>query len=174
MANKVALMTGVSGQGGTYLAELLLGKGFHGIKRRSSIFNTGRIDHLYRDVREPAVRFKLHYGDLTDGTSPIRVIQEVRPTEIYNVAAQGQVQVSFEADEYAAHASARGDPHSQARGQRQVLSGLDLGDVRQGLGNPQTETTPFYPCSPCGVHRVRSPTRAPCETALWPGVKYYE
>jgi GDPmannose 4,6-dehydratase len=101
MANKVALITGVSGQDGAYLAELLLGKGYevHGIKRRSSIFNTGRIDHLYRDLHEPDVRFKLHYGDLTDGTSLIRIIQEVRPTEIYNLAAQSHVQVSFETAE---------------------------------------------------------------------------
>src|ERR1700683_799306 len=106
MANKVALITGVSGQDGAYLAELLLGKGYevHGIKRRSSIFNTGRIDHLYRDLHEPDVRFKLHYGDLTDGTSLIRIIQEVRPTEIYNLAAQSHVQVSFETAEYTANA----------------------------------------------------------------------
>src|ERR1700740_121668 len=107
---KVALITGVTGQDGAYLAELLLSKGYevHGIKRRSSIFNTGRIDHLYRDLHEPDVRFKLHYGDLTDGTSLIRIIQEVRPTEIYNLAAQSHVQVSFETAEYTANADAVG------------------------------------------------------------------
>src|SRR5271166_1468299 len=99
MANKIALITGVTGQDGAYLAELLLKKGYivHGLKRRSSTFNTGRVDHLYRDLHEPDVRFKLHYGDLTDGTSLIRIIQEVQPTEIYNLAAQSHVQVSFEA-----------------------------------------------------------------------------
>jgi GDPmannose 4,6-dehydratase len=102
MNDQVALITGVTGQDGAYLAEMLLNKGYivHGIKRRSSTFNTGRVDHLYRDLHEPAVRFKLHYGDLTDGTSLIRIMQEVRPTEIYNLAAQSHVQVSFEAAEY--------------------------------------------------------------------------
>src|SRR6201999_2546377 len=110
MTQKVALITGVTGQDGAYLAELLLAKGYfvHGIKRRSSTFNTGRVDHLYRDLHEPDVRFKLHYGDLTDGTSLIRIIQEVQPTEIYNLAAQSHVQVSFEAAEYTANADAIG------------------------------------------------------------------
>src|SRR6202453_3932023 len=107
---KRALITGVTGQDGAYLAELLLSKGYevHGIKRRSSTFNTGRVDHLYRDLHEPDVRFRLHFGDLTDGTSLIRIIQEVRPTEIYNLAAQSHVQVSFEAAEYTANADAIG------------------------------------------------------------------
>ena len=110
MVQQVALITGVTGQDGAYLAELLLGKGYvvHGIKRRSSTFNTGRVDHLYRDLHEPDVRFKLHYGDLTDGTSLIRIIQEVQPTEIYNLAAQSHVQVSFETPEYTANADALG------------------------------------------------------------------
>ena len=98
MTNKVALITGVTGQDGAYLAELLLGKGYevHGIKRRSSTFNTGRIDHLYRDLHEPDVRFRLHYGDLTDGTNLIRIIQELRPTEICNLSARSHVQLGAE------------------------------------------------------------------------------
>ena len=144
MANKVALITGVTGQDGAYLAELLLGKSYevHGIKRRSSTFNSGRVDHLYRDLHEPDVRFKLHYGDLTDGTSLIRIIQEVRPTEIYNLAAQSHVQVSFETAEYTANADAIGTLRLleaiRILGLERsvtVLPGLDVGDVRQGPGN---------------------------------------
>jgi GDPmannose 4,6-dehydratase len=174
MANKVALITGVSGQDGAYLAELLLGKGYevHGIKRRSSIFNTGRIDHLYRDLHEPDVRFKLHYGDLTDGTSLIRIIQEVRPTEIYNLAAQSHVQVSFETAEYTANADALGT--------LRVLEAIRIlgleGSVRfyqastsEMYGKvqeiPQTETTPFYPRSPYGAAKLY---------AYWITVNYRE
>ena len=107
---KVALITGVTGQDGAYLAEFLLGKGYevHGLKRRASSFNTDRIDHLYQDPHEPDQHFKLHYGDLTDSTNLIRVVQEVQPDEIYNLAAQSHVAVSFETPEYTANADAIG------------------------------------------------------------------
>src|SRR5687767_6513547 len=110
MKQKVALITGVTGQDGAFLAELLLEKGYlvHGIKRRSSSFNTGRVDELYVDPHEDATRFFMHYGDLTDATGLIRLIQEIRPTEIYNLAAQSHVQVSFETPEYTANADALG------------------------------------------------------------------
>src|SRR4249919_636876 len=174
MANKVALITGVSGQDGAYLAELLLGKGYevHGIKRRSSTFNTGRVDHLYRDLHEPDVRFKLHYGDLTDGTSLIRIIQEVRPTEIYNLAAQSHVQVSFEAAEYTANADAIGalrlleairilGLEKSVRFYQASTSEM-FGKVQEV---PQSETTPFYPRSPYGAAKVY---------AYWITVNYRE
>ena len=108
--SKVALITGITGQDGAYLAEFLLGKGYevHGIKRRSSLLNTGRIDHLYEDPHEAGVRMRLHYGDLTDATNLIRIVQEVRPDEIYNLAAQSHVQVSFETPEYTANSDALG------------------------------------------------------------------
>src|SRR5580704_1873457 len=174
MANKVALMTGVSGQDGAYLAELLLGKGYevHGIKRRSSIFNTGRIDHLYRNLHEPDVRFKLHYGDLTDGTSLIRIIQEVRPTEIYNLAAQSHVQVSFETAEYTANADAIGT--------LRLLESIRLSNLVEKTrfyqastselygkvqAVPQNETTPFYPRSPYAAAKLY---------AYWITVNYRE
>src|SRR3984893_5099812 len=104
MKNRVALITGITGQDGAYLAELLLGKNYivHGIKRRSSSFNTGRVDHLYQDLHEEDVRFTMHYGDLTDATNLIRIVQETQPDEIYNLAAQSHVQVSFETPEYTA------------------------------------------------------------------------
>src|SRR6266853_2007871 len=110
MADRVALITGVTGQDGAYLADLLLHKGYivHGIKRRSSSFNTGRVDHLYQGPHERNVRFTLHYGDMTDATNLIRIVQEVQPTEIYNLAAQSHVQVSFETAEYTANADALG------------------------------------------------------------------
>src|ERR1700745_3041799 len=110
MAERIALITGATGQDGAYLAELLLDKGYvvHGIKRRSSSFNTERVDHLYQDPHERNVRFTLHYGDMTDATNLIRVIQETQPTEIYNLAAQSHVQVSFETPEYTANADALG------------------------------------------------------------------
>jgi GDPmannose 4,6-dehydratase len=174
MAINVALITGVTGQDGAYLAELLLGKGYivHGIKRRSSTFNTGRVDHLYRDLHEPDVRFKLHYGDLTDGTSLIRIIQEVRPTEIYNLAAQSHVQVSFEAAEYTANADAIGTLRlleairilgldKQVRFYQASTSEM-FGKVREV---PQSETTPFYPRSPYGAAKVY---------AYWITVNYRE
>jgi GDPmannose 4,6-dehydratase len=174
MASKVALITGVSGQDGAYLAELLLSKGYevHGIKRRSSIFNTGRIDHLYRDLHEPDVRFKLHYGDLTDGTSLIRIIQEVRPTEIYNLAAQSHVQVSFETAEYTANADAIG-PLRLLEAIRilgleksvkfyQASTSEMYGKVQEV---PQSETTPFYPRSPYAAAKLY---------AYWITVNYRE
>jgi GDPmannose 4,6-dehydratase len=174
MANKVALITGVTGQDGAYLAELLLSKGYivHGIKRRSSTFNTGRVDHLYRDLHEFDVRFKLHYGDLTDGTSLIRIIQEVQPTEIYNLAAQSHVQVSFEAAEYTANADAIGTlrlleairvlgREEQVRFYQASTSEM-FGKVRE---IPQSETTPFYPRSPYGAAKVY---------AYWITVNYRE
>src|ERR1700685_4212528 len=107
---KVALITGVTGQDGAYLSELLLSKGYivHGVKRRSSLFNTARIDHLYKDTHENKVNFFLHYGDLTDSTNLIRIVQEVQPDEIYNLAAQSHVAVSFETPEYTANADAVG------------------------------------------------------------------
>ncbi|MBV8684988.1 MAG: GDP-mannose 4,6-dehydratase, partial [Caulobacteraceae bacterium] len=107
---RVALITGVTGQDGAYLAEFLLERGYivHGVKRRSSSFNTARIDHLYRDPHEPGVRFFLHYGDLTDATNLIHLVQTLRPDEIYNLAAQSHVQVSFEAPEYTANADGLG------------------------------------------------------------------
>jgi GDPmannose 4,6-dehydratase len=168
------LITGVTGQDGAYLAEHLLGKGYvvHGIKRRSSTFNTGRVDHLYRDLHEPDVRFKLHYGDLTDGTSLIRIIQEVQPTEIYNLAAQSHVQVSFEAAEYTANADAIGTLRlleairilgleKQVRFYQASTSEM-FGKVREV---PQSETTPFYPRSPYGAAKVY---------AYWITVNYRE
>src|SRR6204780_5706566 len=106
MTDKIALITGVTGQDGAYLAEILLKKGYlvHGIKRRSSSFNTDRIDHLYHDLHDPNVKFKLHYGDLTDSTNLIRLVQEIQPDEIYNLGAQSHVKVSFDTPEYTANA----------------------------------------------------------------------
>ena len=160
---KRALITGITGQDGAYLAEFLLEKGYevHGIKRRSSLFNTDRIDHLYRDPHEHNVRLKLHYGDLTDATNLIRVIQEVQPDEIYNLAAQSHVAVSFETPEYTAN--------SDALGTLRILEAIRIlrlekktrfyqastsemyGKVRE---IPQTENTPFYPRSPYGAAKV--------------------
>ena len=110
MGNKVALITGVTGQDGAYLSELLLSKGYevHGVKRRSSLFNTDRIDHIYQDAHERNVKFKLHYGDLTDSTNLIRIVQEVQPDEIYNLAAMSHVKVSFETPEYTANVDGLG------------------------------------------------------------------
>ena len=110
MTKKVALITGVTGQDGAYLAEFLLGKGYevHGIKRRASLFNTDRVDHIYKDSHEADVRFFMHYGDMTDSTNLIRLIQKIQPDEIYNLAAQSHVQVSFESPEYTANSDALG------------------------------------------------------------------
>lgn len=173
-AHKVALITGVTGQDGAYLAELLLSKGYevHGIKRRTSLFNTDRIDHLYQDPHEPDVRFKLHHGDLTDSTSLIRIIQQVQPDEIYNLAAQSHVAVSFEEPEYTAN--------SDALGALRILEAIRiLGLEKQtrfyqastselyGLVQeiPQKETTPFYPRSPYAVAKLY---------AYWITVNYRE
>ena len=163
MSDKVALITGATGQDGAYLAELLLSKGYvvHGIKRRSSSFNTERVDHLYQDPHERNVRFALHYGDMTDATNLIRIIQETQPTEIYNLAAQSHVQVSFETPEYTANADALGPLRvleairilgleKRARFYQASTSEL-YGSVREV---PQRETTPFYPRSPYGVAKL--------------------
>lgn len=163
MREKVALITGVTGQDGAYLAELLLAKGYivHGIKRRSSSFNTGRIDHLYTDPHENGVRFHLHYGDMTDATNLIRLVQQVQPTEIYNLAAQSHVQVSFETPEYTANADALGTLRlleaimilklkDRVRFYQASTSEL-YGKVAE---TPQTETTPFYPRSPYAVAKL--------------------
>jgi GDPmannose 4,6-dehydratase len=140
-ARKVALITGVTGQDGAYLAELLLAQGYvvHGIKRRSSSFNTGRIEHIYQDPHEANPRFVLHYGDMTDSTNLIRIVQQCRPDEIYNLAAQSHVQVSFETPEYTANAD--------AIGALRLLYGL-VQEV------PQSETTPFYPRSPYAAAKL--------------------
>jgi len=171
---KTALISGITGQDGAYLAELLLAKGYsvHGIKRRASSFNTDRIDHLYQDPHERDVRLKLHYGDLTDSTNLIRIIQEVQPDEIYNLAAQSHVAVSFETPEYTAN--------SDAVGTLRVLEAIRIlglekktrfyqastsemfGKVQE---TPQRETTPFYPRSPYGAAKVY---------AYWITVNYRE
>jgi GDPmannose 4,6-dehydratase len=168
------LITGITGQDGAYLAELLLKKGYavHGVKRRASSFNTNRIDHLYQDPHELNVRLKLHYGDLTDSTNLIRIIQEVQPDEIYNLAAQSHVAVSFETPEYTAN--------SDAVGTLRVLEAIRIlgletttrfyqastsemfGKVQE---TPQRETTPFYPRSPYGAAKVY---------AYWITVNYRE
>jgi GDP-mannose 4,6-dehydratase len=140
---KVALITGITGQDGAYLAELLLQKGYmvHGIKRRSSLLNTDRIDHLYLDPHEKNVNLKLHYGDLTDSTNLIRIIQEVQPDEIYNLGAMSHVKVSFETPEYTANADGigtlrtRGDQTSWLNKEDENISGLNLGVVWFGSGN---------------------------------------
>ena len=160
---KVALITGVTGQDGAYLSDLLLEKGYtvHGIKRRSSSFNTGRIEHIYQDPHEKNRNFILHYGDLTDSTNLIRIIQEVQPDEIYNLAAQSHVQVSFETPEYTANADAIGTLRileairilkleNKTRLYHASTSEL-YGKVQE---IPQKETTPFYPRSPYGVAKL--------------------
>ena len=160
---KVALITGVTGQDGAYLAELLLDKGYevHGIKRRSSLFNTDRIDHLYQDPHEKNIRFKLHYGDLTDSTNLIRIVQEVQPDEIYNLGAMSHVKVSFDTPEYTANADGIGT--------LRILEAVRILGLNQktkiyqastselyGLVQevPQSETTPFYPRSPYAVAKM--------------------
>ena len=163
--NKVALITGITGQDGAYLAEFLLGKGYevHGIKRRASSFNTDRIDHLYKDPHETGRRFILHYGDLTDSTNLIRIMQEVQPDEIYNLAAQSHVAVSFETPEYTANADALGTLRlleairilgleKKTRFYQASTSEL-FGKVQE---IPQKETTPFYPRSPYAVAKLYS------------------
>jgi GDPmannose 4,6-dehydratase len=161
--SKVALITGVTGQDGAYLAELLLNKGYnvHGVKRRSSLFNTDRIDHLYQDLHEKNVNFKLHYGDLTDSTNLIRIVQEVQPDEIYNLAAQSHVKVSFETPEYTANADAIGTLRIleaiRILGLEKKTRFYQAGTSEMyGLVQeiPQKETTPFYPRSPYGVAKV--------------------
>lgn len=160
---KTALITGITGQDGALLAELLLGKGYvvHGVKRRSSSFNTARVDHLYHDPHEAGVKFMMHYGDLTDATNLIRVVQEVQPDEIYNLAAQSHVQVSFETAEYTANADALGTLRlleamrilgleNKTRFYQASTSEL-YGKAREV---PQNESTPFYPRSPYAAAKL--------------------
>ncbi|TIP74947.1 MAG: GDP-mannose 4,6-dehydratase [Mesorhizobium sp.] len=174
MTRKTALITGITGQDGAYLAELLLAKGYdvHGIKRRSSSFNTGRIDSLYQDPHEKDVRLSLHYGDMTDATNLIRIVQEVQPDEIYNLAAQSHVQVSFETAEYTANADAIGTLRlleairllgltKKTRFYQASTSEL-YGKVQEV---PQKETTPFYPRSPYAAAKIY---------AYWITVNYRE
>ena len=171
---KVALITGVTGQDGAYLAELLLEKGYevHGIKRRTSLFNTDRIDHLYQDPHETEIRFKLHYGDLTDSTNLIRIIQEVQPDEIYNLAAMSHVQVSFEMPEYTANADGLGTLRILEA--VRILGLTEKTRIYQASTSelyglvqevPQSEKTPFYP---------RSPYAAAKMYAYWITVNYRE
>ncbi len=174
MTRKIALITGVTGQDGAYLAEFLINKGYevHGIKRRASLFNTDRIDHIYQDPHENDRRFVLHYGDLTDSTNLIRIIQEVQPDEIYNLAAQSHVQVSFETPEYTANADALGTLRileairllglSEKTRFYQASTSEMFGKVRE---RPQRETTPFYPRSPYAAAKVY---------AFWITVNYRE
>src|SRR5215210_6254886 len=163
MSNKVALITGITGQDGAYLAEFLLKKGYvvHGIKRRSSLFNTDRIDHLYQDPHEKNVHFTLHYGDLTDSTNLIRIIQEVQPDEIYNLAAMSHVAVSFEMPEYTANADGIGTLRIleavrilglTKKTKIYQASTSELYGLVQAV--PQSETTPFYPRSPYAVAKL--------------------
>ncbi len=171
---KVALISGVTGQDGAYLSELLLSKGYvvHGIKRRSSSFNTGRVEHLYRDPHEDNVSFFMHYGDLTDSTNLIRLVQQIQPNEIYNLAAQSHVQVSFETPEYTANADGIGTlrfleairilgMEKTARFYQASTSEL-YGKVQE---TPQKETTPFYPRSPYAAAKLY---------AYWITVNYRE
>jgi GDPmannose 4,6-dehydratase len=171
---KVALVTGVTGQDGAYLSELLLAKGYtvHGIKRRSSSFNTERIEHLYQDPHEPDQRFILHYGDMTDATNLIRIVQQTQPDEIYNLAAQSHVQVSFETAEYTANADAIGPLRlleairllglTQKTRFYQASTSELYGKVQEV---PQSETTPFYPRSPYAAAKLY---------AYWMVVNYRE
>jgi len=160
---KIALITGITGQDGAYLAEFLLDKGYivHGIKRRSSSFNTARIDHLYKDPHERNVNFYMHYGDLTDSTNLIRIIQETQPDEIYNLAAQSHVQVSFETPEYTANSDAIGSLRlleairilgMEKRVKFYQASTSELYGKVQEI--PQSETTPFYPRSPYAAAKL--------------------
>lgn len=171
---KVALITGVTGQDGAYLAELLLNKGYivHGIKRRTSLFNTDRIDHLYQDRHDKGVRFFLHHGDLTDSSSLIRIIQHTQPNEIYNLAAQSHVAVSFEEPEYTANADGLGSLRIleairilglEKKTRFYQASTSELYGLVQEI--PQKETTPFYPRSPYAVAKLY---------AYWITVNYRE
>ena len=172
--SKIALVTGITGQDGAYLAEFLLAKGYivHGIKRRSSSFNSARIDHIYQDPHIPGAQFQIHYGDMTDSTNLIRIIQAVQPDEIYNLAAQSHVQVSFETPEYTANADATGPLRileairilGLAKATRfYQASTSELFGKAQEI--PQRETTPFYPRSPYGVAKLY---------AYWITVNYRE
>src|SRR6195952_585994 len=171
---KTALITGITGQDGAYLAELLLEKGYivHGIKRRSSLINTDRIDHLYVDPHEKNVRFTLHYGDMTDSTNLIRIVQETQPDEIYNLAAMSHVKVSFDTPEYTANADGIGTLRLleavrllglQNKTKIYQASTSELYGLVQAV--PQSETTPFYPRSPYAVAKIY---------AYWIAVNYRE
>jgi len=174
MADNIALITGVTGQDGAYLAEFLLGKGYvvHGVKRRSSSFNTERVDHLYQDPHTPGVRFFMHYGDMTDATNLIRLVQMVRPTEIYNLAAQSHVQVSFDTPEYTANADALGTLRLL---EAIRILGLETrtrfyqASTSELYGNAETptqnEATPFRPRSPYATAKLY---------AYWTVVNYRE
>ncbi|MDA0653304.1 MAG: GDP-mannose 4,6-dehydratase [Proteobacteria bacterium] len=174
MLNKVALITGITGQDGAYLAEFLLGKGYvvHGLKRRSSSLNTARVDHLYVDPHNDDVQFFMHYGDMTDATNLIRIVQETQPTEIYNLAAQSHVQVSFETAEYTANADGLGT--------LRVLEAMRILNMQEttrfyqastselygkAVEVPQNENTPFHPRSPYGAAKLY---------AYWITVNYRE
>ena len=171
---KTALITGITGQDGAYLTEFLLNKGYfvHGLKRRSSLFNTDRIDHLYQDQHESHLRLKLHYGDLTDSTNLIRIIQETQPDEIYNLAAMSHVHVSFETPEYTANADGIGTLRIleavrtlglEQKTRIYQASTSELYGLVQAV--PQSETTPFYPRSPYAVAKMY---------AYWITVNYRE
>lgn len=171
---KKALITGITGQDGSYLAEFLLKKGYevHGVKRRSSLFNTDRIDHLYQDPHEQDIRFVLHYGDLTDSTNLIRIIQQVQPDEIYNLGAMSHVQVSFETPEYTANADGIGTLRILEA--IRILGLINKTKIYQASTSelyglvqavPQSETTPFYPRSPYAVAKLY---------AYWITVNYRE
>src|SRR6266481_922124 len=174
MTERIALITGITGQDGAYLADLLLQKGYevHGIKRRSSSFNTGRVNHLYQDPHERDLLFILHFGDLTDATNLIRIIEEIKPNEIYNLAAQSHVQVSFETPEYTANADGLGTLRlleavrilgMQRRARFYQASTSELyGAVKEV---PQRESTPFYPRSPYAAAKLY---------AYWITVNYRE
>src|SRR5487761_719092 len=174
MTDKIALITGITGQDGAYLAEFLLRRGYvvHGIKRRASLINTHRVDHLYRDLHEGDARFVLHYGDMTDSLNLVRLLEEIRPTEIYNLAAQSHVQVSFETPEYTANTDALGTLRvleairilkmaDRVRFYQASTSEL-FGKV---VETPQRELTPFYPRSPYAVAKLY---------AYWITVNYRE
>ncbi|MGB3813680.1 MAG: GDP-mannose 4,6-dehydratase [Shinella sp.] len=174
MSEKTALIIGVTGQDGSYLTELLLSKGYrvHGLKRRSSSFNTARVDHLYVDPRTPGVRFQMHFGDLTDATNLVRVIQEVRPDEIYNLGAQSHVQVSFEAPEYTANTDALGTLRLLEAmrllklGEHCRFYQASTSELFGGIGDkPQWEGTPFHPRSPYAAAKLY---------AYWMTVNYRE
>ncbi len=174
MADKVALVTGITGQDGAYLAEFLLDKGYvvHGVRRRASSFNSGRIDHLYRDPHEPGVRFFLHHGDMTDSTNLIRLVQQVQPDEIYNLAAQSHVHVSFETPEYTANADALGALRMLEAIRILGLEGKTRyyqASTSELFGNavqvPQSEDTPFAPRSPYAAAKLY---------AYWITVNYRE
>jgi GDPmannose 4,6-dehydratase len=171
--DKVALITGATGQDGAYLAELLLAKGYvvHGLKRRSSSFNTGRVDHLYVDPHEEGTRFFLHYGDLTDATNLIRIVQETQPTEIYNLAAQSHVQVSFETPEYTGNSDALGTLRLLEAlrilriGEKVRFYQASTSELYGSSPPPQNERTPFHPRSPYAAAKLY---------AYWITVNYRE